>query len=396
MRAVHNPLIVLAILSLFAGCQGGGKTDGDTATKGPAPKLGSGEGDAKVLAVIDDQGVTVKDFKDRMNRQSPYIRARYNTPQKKKEFLDNMIRFELQAREASRRGLDEHPDVVRTMKQVMIQKLTKEIFESKLKPDDIQETEIEQYYKDHERDYNKPEMVRASHIFFKVADFKDAKAKAAAKKKANDALRQLRGKKSKPEVFSELAKKLSEDPRTKNRGGDLGYFARAEDGGTQEKPVADAAFALAKVNDLSGIIEGKGGFHILRLTAKRKAIEKTLDQVKPTIRSTLYRKKRKQMFKDFIEDLRGKANIQIDEALLGAIEIEGVKGPKPAGPRPPRPGQPTPLKPGTPTAPGKPAIKVQPAPAPAGQGAKAVKPAGAPKAPAAKAKVAQPPVKKAQ
>ena len=385
MSVIRNPLIGFAILALLAGCQGGGKTDGGKAASGPTPKLGSGEGEKKVVAVIDDQAVTIEDFKERMNRQSPYIRARYNTPQKKMEFLDNMIRFELQAREAARRGLDEHPDVTRTMKQVMIQKLTKEIFESKLKPEDIQDTEIDQYYKDHERDYNKPEMVRASHLFFKVADMGDAKAKAAAMKKANDALRQLKGKQSKPEVFSELAKQLSEDPRTKNRGGDLGYFARAEDGGTQEKAVADATFALEKVNDTSGIVEGKGGLHILRLTAKRKAIEKTLDQVKPTIRSTLYRKQRKEMFKNFIEDLRGKANVQIDEALLGTIEIEGVKGPQPGGPVPPQPGHPVPLMPGAPSEPDDPAIQVTPAPAPAVKDARAVK-----------ATVAQPPVKKAQ
>lgn len=336
MRALHNSLIGLTFLGLIAGCNpGGGGSAGGGKTQGPAPKLGAGQGDDQVLAVIDDTAITVGDFKQRMNRQSPYIRARYNTPQKKKEFLDNMIRFELQAKAAADRGLDKNPDVIRTMKQVMIQKLTKEIFESKLKPEDITEAEIEQYYQDHERDYNKPEMVRASHIFFKVADVNDAAAVAAARRRARDALRELKGRKELASAFSELAKKYSEDPRTRNRGGDLGYFAKVEEGGTQEKAVSDAAFALKKVNDLSGVVRGKGGFHILRLTAKRKAIAKTLEQVKPSIRSRIYRRQRRQLFKDYIEDLRSKATIEIDEAALEKIEIEGATAPPRRPRRPP-------------------------------------------------------------
>ena len=71
MSVIRNPLIGFAILALLAGCQGGGKTDGGKTASGPAPKLGSGEGEKKVVAVIDDQAVTIEDFKERMNRQSP-------------------------------------------------------------------------------------------------------------------------------------------------------------------------------------------------------------------------------------------------------------------------------------------------------------------------------------
>src|SRR5690242_18856173 len=75
------------------------------------------------IAEVDGYVITLADFQDRINKQSPYIRARYTSMERKKEFLDNLVRFEVLAAEAKKRGLDQDPEVVRTMKQVMIQKL---------------------------------------------------------------------------------------------------------------------------------------------------------------------------------------------------------------------------------------------------------------------------------
>ena len=66
------------------------------------------------LAKIDDVTITVGEFQERINRQSPYIRARYTSLEQKKEFLDSLIRFEVLAKEAYKRGLDKDPEVVRT------------------------------------------------------------------------------------------------------------------------------------------------------------------------------------------------------------------------------------------------------------------------------------------
>src|SRR5207249_10244650 len=74
---------------------------------------------AQVLAKIDDVVITVGDFQGRINQQSPYVRARYTSLERKKEFLDNLVRFEVLAKEAERRGLGKDEEVVRTMKQVM-------------------------------------------------------------------------------------------------------------------------------------------------------------------------------------------------------------------------------------------------------------------------------------
>src|SRR5215831_12354540 len=66
---------------------------------------------AETLAKIDDVVITVGEFQDRINKQSPYVRARYTSMERKKEFLDNLVRFEVLAKEAERKGLHKDPEV---------------------------------------------------------------------------------------------------------------------------------------------------------------------------------------------------------------------------------------------------------------------------------------------
>src|SRR5439155_1069683 len=124
---------------------------------------------AEQLAKIDDVVITVGEFQTRINQQSPYVRQRYTSIERKKEFLDNMVRFEVLAKEADRRGLAKDPEVVRTMKQVMIQKLLKDEFD-KLKIEDITDEDCKKYYDAHPEEYNQPENARVSLILVKDKD----------------------------------------------------------------------------------------------------------------------------------------------------------------------------------------------------------------------------------
>src|SRR5688572_10560872 len=125
----------IGALLVIAACQDTGTRD-----KGAPRKAAPGQaaGDLAIpLAKVDDVVITVGELQERINRQSPYIRNRYTSLEQKKEFLDSLIRFEVLAKEAQRRGFDQDPEVIRTMKQVMIQKLMKDEFEVKVTPDSI-------------------------------------------------------------------------------------------------------------------------------------------------------------------------------------------------------------------------------------------------------------------
>jgi peptidyl-prolyl cis-trans isomerase C len=335
MRSVTISLFALAtIAGLALGCK-----HESTEARPPVtqPPPGSEESQlkpeerAKALAVIDGTIITLGEFEERLLKQSPFIRHRYATRERKKEFLDNMIRFELMSKEAMAKGYDKDPEVIRTMKQVMIQKLIRNDFESKVKPEDIPEAELKAYYDSHIREYNTPEQVRASHILIKFPPGATAAQKEAARARAQSVLEEARKAKDQ-NAFAELAKKYSEDTGSKAVGGDLRYFSRTEEGGTMVKEFSDAAFALKKPGDLSGLVETRYGYHVIRLTDRRPAQSRTFDQVKKQIQNRLYREKRTKMFDEFVKGLREKAKIQIYEELLDLIKISPTPPPSPGQP----------------------------------------------------------------
>jgi peptidyl-prolyl cis-trans isomerase C len=321
---------------------------------------------AETLAKVDDVTITVGEFQERINQQSPYVRARYTSLERKKEFLDNLVRFEVLAKEAQRKGLDKDPEVVRTMKQVMIQKLLKDEFD-KHHQEDITDGECKTYYDAHPEEYNKPEEVRVSSILVKDM--------ATAKKVLGDA--RIKGVDN--QQFRNLVAEYSQDLATKDRGGDLRYF----DANTKDvpKPIVDAAFKLQTLGDVSEPIKTPAGVVILKATGRRKALTRSFDEVKQQIRNKLYRDKRTDAMEQYVKNLRDKANIKIDETKLAKVQIEGAQAGQFPGPGvpPPGPGQFHPGAPGTPQA-----TPAQPG-NPAGATQIALPPAGGPTAPAPKA-----------
>jgi peptidyl-prolyl cis-trans isomerase C len=305
---------LVVALALVAGCHR--KTD---ESKGSQQNRAQGGGTAPPqsaeelktpLAKIDDVTITLGEFQERINRQSPYIRARYTSLEQKKEFLESLVRFEVMAKEAYRRGLDKDPEVVRTMKQVMIQKLMRDEFDAKVTADTVADAEMKAYYDANLAEYVKPEEVRVSAIILKN------------KAQAERVLLEAKGEAGKTNKgFRDLVMKYSSDEETKLRGGDLRYLELQ----SKEVPAAviKGAFGLINTGDVSGVIEaGNGTYYILKQTGRRKSMTKSFDDAKPQIRNKLFREKRMQAQKDFIDNLRAKAKIEINEPNLAKVRID--------------------------------------------------------------------------
>lgn len=317
----HSILLgAAALMALAPGCQRTKNDKADTVEElasesdDQVPALPPQTPDelAAPLAKVDDVVITVGEFQERINKQSPYIRQRYTSLEQKREFLDNMIRFEIMAKEAFRRGLDKHPDVVRTMKQVMIQKLMKAELASTLKPEDITEAEMRAFYDSHADEYNKPEEMRVAAII------------VGSKSKAEMVAKKAKGDEGKtPKGFRRLVSKYSQDDKTKIRGGDLRYFGR--DSTEVPKPVVEAAFTLDKSGDVAGPIRAGGRYYIIKHTGKRKAVTKGFDSVKRQLQNRIYRDKRTQAQKDFIGGLRKKARIEINDKALSKVRVDTSK-----------------------------------------------------------------------
>ncbi len=309
-------LIVVATTVVTAGCKrkdpASSPSTGSAAKPAGGPKTPpqSAEELAAPLAKIDNVVITLGEFQERINRQSPYIRARYTSLEQKKEFLDSLVRFEVLAKEAYRRGLDKDPEVIRTMKQVMIQKLMRDEFDAKMTADAVPDAEMKAYYDANLAEYVKPEEVRVSAIILK----NKAQAERVALEARGDAGKTNKG-------FRDLVMKYSTDEETKLRGGDLRYF----DASNKElpAPVVKAAFALIQTGDVSTAVDAGGGnWYVLKQTGRRKAMTKSFEDAKPTIRNKLFRDSRMKAQKDFVDKLRATAKVEINETNLGRVRID--------------------------------------------------------------------------
>ncbi|MCX5744521.1 MAG: peptidyl-prolyl cis-trans isomerase, partial [Proteobacteria bacterium] len=276
-----------------------------------APLPGQSADELKTpLAKIDDITITLGELQERINRQSPYIRARYTSLEQKREFLDSLIRMEVLAKEAVRRGLDKDPEVIRTMKQVMIQKLMRDEFDARVTADSITDAEMKKFYDANLAEYVKPEEVRTSAIILKN------------KAQADRVLIEAKGEAGKTNKgFRDLVGKYTSDEDSKLRGGDLRYLELA----SKEAPpaVVKAAFGLVNTGDVSDVVDaGNGTFYILKQTGRRHSMTKSFEDAKPQIRNKLFRDKRLQAQKDFLDESRAKAKVEIDEANLAKVRID--------------------------------------------------------------------------
>ena len=290
------------------------KSEQTTATPSERPRHGlTAEQASKVLFEFDDRRVTLGEFADALHDQSPYLRARYASPERRREFLENMIRFELLAHEAKRRHHDHDPAVVRAREEVTIEALMTQLFEQKsVQPEAIKEEDIRAYYETHRDAFRKPAQVRASQIV--------AKTQAEAKRILGEVLAAPEDM----ERFEQLALKHSVDPATRIRLGDLRFFSLTADAESADvaNEVRKVAFTLKEVGDVyPEPIATTRGFVILKLTAKRDAFDRSLDDARPIIRNKLWREKREAAIERLVESLRKKANVKEDLSLLASIPL---------------------------------------------------------------------------
>src|SRR3989441_4174822 len=141
----------------------------------------------------------------------------------------------------------------------------------------ISDDMLKEQYQANIQQYQVPNQVHVQHILFRTVGKTDAEVEEVSKK-AEDVLKQAKeGAK-----FDELAKKYSEDPGSKDKGGDLGWIRQGQTVPEFEK----TAFSLAP-GQISDLVRTQYGFHIIKVVEKQTAHTKPFEEVKDSIRTPL-------------------------------------------------------------------------------------------------------------
>lgn len=157
--------------------------------------------------------------------------------------------------------------------------------------------QIEQYYNDHKSQYQVPEEVDSRHILISVPSNASDKQVADAKAKAESVLKQLKSGAN----FAAMAKKYSDDPGSKDKGGELGYVQK----GTMV-PSFDNAIFTQPVGDLT-IVRSQFGFHIVQVEGRHTAHEQALNEVLPEIQATLIQQQTAAAESNYAQQLASEA-----------------------------------------------------------------------------------------
>ncbi len=163
----------------------------------------------------------------------------------------------------------------------------------------VSDAEAQAYYNAHLAQYKTEEQVKTRHILIAAKAGADAKTDAAAKAKAEDVLKQLQagGK------FAELAKKYSEDPGSKDKGGELPSDA---DQRASIRHMRKAAMAL-NPGQTSGLVRSAFGYHIIQTEQKTAAGVKPLSEVKDTIVKAIAQDKQGSALQSYGTELAAEA-----------------------------------------------------------------------------------------
>jgi len=176
------------------------------------------------------------------------------------------------------------------------------------------DADAKKFYDENPSKFEQPEQVRASHVLIATGDQKtgtDLNAEQKAKKRelAESILKRART----GEDFAKLAKEYSDDPGSKDKGGEY-TFPRGQ-------MVADfeaAAFAL-KTNEVSEIVTTQFGYHIIKLSEKIPAKRVEFSKVSERIKEVLSAEAMSKKMKPYFEKLKKDAEVKVLDEKLAAI-----------------------------------------------------------------------------
>ena len=295
---------------------------------GPQADAGHGESAsltpeqaAKVLAKVGDKTITLGDYVATLEHMDQFDRLRYQSPERRKEMLDEMIDIELLAQEATAKGYDQDPAAQEQARAILRDAVLGDIRKTTPTPNDIPEADVHAYFDAHHADYRDPERRRLSLIILK--DLATANTVLAQAKTATNAA-----------AWGDLVRKNSIDPQAKanvpvDLAGDFGMVnppsdLRSTDNLRVPNDVRAAAFQIANVNDVldHAVASADGKFYLVRLTQKTDPHDRAYAEAERSIRVKLVEDKIRAKEDDLIARLRTQFPVQIDDNALAQVRVD--------------------------------------------------------------------------
>src|SRR6266571_9277842 len=192
--------------------------------------------------------------------------------------------------------------------QVLERAICEEVVDRELRSQvNITDEQLKKYYDENGEQFERPETVRAAHILLSTRDASTGQEMSEeTKKEKRQQIEKILERAKKGEEFAALAREYSDDPGSKNAGGEY-TFARGQ---FRNPEFESAAFAL-KTNEISGVVTTAFGYHIIKLYERMPAQKLELAKVQDDLKDGLSRREvQEKLLPDYLKSLKKEANLQ--------------------------------------------------------------------------------------
>lgn len=166
--------------------------------------------------------------------------------------------------------------------------------------------QVQKFYDENPKRFEQPETVRAAHILLATRDLATNQELTLDKQKAQrDLIEALLKRARAGEDFGKLAKDFSQDPGSKERGGEY-VFPR----GQMAMEFETAAFGM-RPGQISDVVTTKFGYHIIKVLERNPAKKVEFDKVKDRIRESLQQEEADKQLPAYLEKVKKEVGVEI-------------------------------------------------------------------------------------
>jgi parvulin-like peptidyl-prolyl isomerase len=192
------------------------------------------------------------------------------------------------------RGAMRYTGEMRTLQQKLADKLGEKI--------QVTDKELQDIYDKQKGQFVQPAEVKIAQIMVNFTGLDNA---AQDKTKA-DAQALMEQVKASGADFAALAKQYSQDPETKDKGGELPWMSFSPWG-----PPFDQIVMAAPVGLIDQPVRSYKGYHIVKVIDKHPQRQRTFDEVKADLRTRILAQRQSQQFREYMQQAQKTAKTDI-------------------------------------------------------------------------------------
>lgn len=271
-----------------------------------------------MLARVGNTTITLGEYTAALEHMDQFDRLRYQSPERRKELLDEMITVELLAQEATEKGYDKDPLAQQELRAVLRDAMLAEARKGAPTPAEVPESEVRAWFEAHRAEYKDPERRRVS-VIVASSEALGKEVLDAARRAASD------------NEWGELVRSKSVDPQARanvpvDLAGDLGIVSPPDDPrGENARIPQEVRVAAFEIKDRGGVheklIAANGKFYVVRLTQKIAPHERGYEEAERSIRVKLAQDKLREREDQLVVALKKDVKVEVDEAALATVRV---------------------------------------------------------------------------